>query len=93
MIPLIVGAIAGALAMRTLQRTLPRTLPRAVSTTSVGTMKAKLREASISGLTTLEHSSAKLRQHLSETQEQVEPATAVADPAGDSQPAQRESEA
>lgn len=91
MIPLIVGAIAGALAMRTLQRT----LPRAVSTTSVGTVKAKLREASICGLTTLEHSSAKLRQHLSETQEQeqVEPATAVADPASDSQPAQRESEA
>lgn len=93
MIPLIVGAIAGALAMRTLQRTLPRNLPRTVSTASVGTVKAKLREASICGLTSLEHSSAKLRQQLSETQEQVEPATTVADPASDSQPVSRESDA
>jgi uncharacterized membrane-anchored protein YhcB (DUF1043 family) len=93
MIPLIVGAIAGALAMRTLQRTLPRNLPRTVSAASVGTVKAKLREASICGLANLEHSSAKLRQHLSEVQEQVEPASALTDPAGDSLPAQRESEA
>ncbi|MGY3945288.1 hypothetical protein [Aeromonas tecta] len=89
MIPLIVGAIAGALAMRTL----PRNLPRTVSTASVGTVKAKLREASICGLANLEHSSAKLRQHLAETQEQVAPVAAVADPASDPQPAQRESEA
>lgn len=60
MIPLIVGAIAGALAVRTLQRTRP----------SISLHKAKdsLRQVSIAGLTSLEHSSAKLRQQLSEPQ-------------------------
>lgn len=75
MIPLIVGAIAGALAMRTLQRTLPRTVP----TASVGKVKARLREASICGLSNLEHSSAKLRQHLASVPE-VAPAVSPDEP-------------
>lgn len=65
MIPLIVGAIAGALAVRTLQRARP----------AINLHKAKdsLRQASIAGLTSLEHSSARLRQQLAETQ--AEPAS------------------
>lgn len=61
MIPFIVGAITGALAVRTVQRTSVRDKLPAIA---VGRVKEGLRDATLAGLNSIEHSSARLRQRI-----------------------------
>lgn len=76
MIPLIVGAITGALVVRAARQALPK-IP-------VKKARATLHDATVSGLTSLEHSAAQLRQRL-ETQTTVQE-PGVSDAAPDQEP-------
>ncbi|GJC06121.1 hypothetical protein ACTFBY_07095 [Aeromonas dhakensis] len=72
MIPLIIGAITGALVVRAARQALPR-IP-------VKKAGATLHDAAVSGLTSLEHSAARLRLRLETQTTAQEPAVSDATP-------------